>query len=136
AWLLEAAQKLAVPLVDTALSDVAVPYRVSVDNAAIGRLAAAHLSQAGLKHFGYCGVRGRLASEQRRDALAACLPGRNVHAFAEPVSEGELGLEPLMRWLRRQPRPIGLLTFDDKLGERVLTACRWAELKVPQEVAV
>ena len=29
-----------------------------------------------------------------------------------------------------------MLVFDDKLGERVLTACRWANLAVPHEVAV
>ena len=30
----------------------------------------------------------------------------------------------------------GILTFDDKLGERVLTACRWSDLPVPDLVAV
>ena len=135
-WLVEVAQELKVPLVDTALGEVTVPYYVSVDNEAIGRLAADHLLQAGLKHFGYCGVRGRIASEQRQMSLAACLPGRVVRAFSEPVSEGELRLEPLMRWLGKLPKPVGLLTFDDKLGERVLTACRWANLSVPHDVAV
>jgi LacI family transcriptional regulator len=31
---------------------------------------------------------------------------------------------------------VGILTFDDKLGERVLTACHWAELAVPGQVAI
>jgi LacI family transcriptional regulator len=52
------------------------------------------------------------------------------------LSEGELNLDPLINWLKHLPKPVGLLVFDDKLGERVLTACRWANLSVPHEVAV
>lgn len=135
-WLVEAARELAVPLVDTALGERDVPMTVSVDNDAIGRLAAEHFAQAGLKHFGYCGVEGRIASEQRRTSLAACLDARALAAFSEPLSEGESRLEPLTSWLKRLPKPVGLLVFDDKLGERVLTACRWAQLPVPHQIAV
>ncbi|MBU4460567.1 MAG: substrate-binding domain-containing protein, partial [Verrucomicrobia bacterium] len=67
---------------------------------------------------------------------AAGAPDAWLPAFSEPVAEGESGLGPMMRWLRKLPKPIGLLVFDDKLGERVLTACRWARLAVPQQVAV
>jgi len=134
--LLAVARRLVIPLVDTALGELAVALTVSVDNAAIGRLAAEHLQQAGLRHFGYCGVAGRHASEERRTSFAAALADHALPSFAEPVGEGESGLEPLMRWLKGLPKPVGLLVFDDKLGERVLTACRWARLAVPHQVAV
>lgn len=135
-WLLQMARKLGVPLVDTALGELEVAMTVSLDNHAVGRLAAEHFAQAGLKNFGYCGVRQRAASEQRRAGFAACLENRPLAAFSERVSEGESRLERLMRWLKQLPKPVGLLVFDDKLGERVLTACRWAHLAVPHEVAV
>ncbi len=177
-WLLDAAERLRVPLVDTALGELPVGMTVSIDNDAVARLAAAHLAEAGLRHFGYCGVTSRTASGQRRVSFAAALaalapsnpprraagtepgpppapsaakwrvdlrvvrggaaaaPGARLAAFSEPVAEGESGLAPMMRWLRGLPKPVGLLVFDDKLGERVLTACRWAHLAVPQQVAV
>lgn len=135
-WLLNAATKLEVPLVDTAIGELAMPMTVSLDNHAIGRLAAEHLTQAGLPHFGYCGVAGRVASEQRRAGFAASLGERPLAAFSEPIPEGESRLESLTKWLKALPKPAGLLVFDDKLGERVLTACRWAGLAVPQQVAV
>ncbi len=134
--LLDVARKLSVPLVDTALGELEVAMTVTLDNEAVGRLAAEHLAEVGLKHFGYCGVRGRTASEQRRAGFAAWLGGSPLAAFSEPVSEGESRLDLLMRWLKQLPKPVGLLVFDDKLGERVLTACRWADLSVPHEVAV
>jgi LacI family transcriptional regulator len=135
-WLVDCAEKLAVPLVDTALGELGVSMTVGLDNVTVGRLAAEHLAQAGLRQFGYCGVAGRLASEERRAGFAAGLGVAELPAFAEPVSEGESRLDPLMRWLTKLPKPVGLLVFDDKLGERVLTACRWAKLAVPQQVAV
>jgi len=135
-WLLDVAARLSVPLVDTALWELGVTMTVSVNNAAVGRLAAEHLRQAGFRHFGYCGVKGRIASEQRRAAFASALQLQSLASFAEPVTEGESRLEPLMQWLKRLPKPAGLLVFDDKLGERVLTACRWAGLSVPEAVAV
>jgi LacI family transcriptional regulator len=135
-WLLDVAAKLSVPIVDTALSELAVSMTVSLDNQTVGRLAADHLRQAGLRHFAYCGVDGRVASAQRRDCFSAALGERSVATFSEPITEGELSLDALIRWLKKLPKPTGVLVFDDKLGERVLTACRWGELSVPHEVAV
>lgn len=43
---------------------------------------------------------------------------------------------PLMSWLKSLPKPVGILTFDDKLAERLLSACRWSELPVPTVIAV
>ncbi len=135
-WLLDVSAKLGVPLVDTAVSELAAPMTVSLDNDIVGRLAAEHLAQAGLRHFGYCGVDGRIASEQRRTGFSAALGKRRLAAFSEPISEGESSLGSLINWVKQLPKPIGLLVFDDKLGERVLTACRWANLSVPHQVAV
>jgi LacI family transcriptional regulator len=136
-WLVETACRLKVPLADTAHGEVEVPLLTTLDNDAAGRLAAEHLASLGLTHFGYCGVRGRTPSEDRRARLAEHLGrGRTLHAFAQRIAEGELRLDPLVRWLRNLPKPVGLLAFDDKLGERVLTACRWAGLPVPERVAV
>ena len=93
-WLLKAARRLSVPLVDTALSEHAAPMSLSLDNDMVGCLAAQHLSQVGLKQFGYCGVSARLASEERRSAFARWLGNRPLASFAEPISECELSLEP------------------------------------------
>jgi LacI family transcriptional regulator len=135
-WLLDVAQRLSVPLVDTALTSLDVAMTISLDDGEVARLAAEHLANAGLKHFGYCGVDGLVASEQRQSSFIAHLSDTKVHLFSEPTSEGESNLQQLLRWLKKLPKPIGLLVFDDKLGERVLTACRWANLSVPDEVAV
>jgi LacI family transcriptional regulator len=136
--LVEASRRLGIPLVDTALGEVNIPLAVCLDNDAVGRLAAEHLVRLGLESFGYCGVRGPIASGQRQAGLAKYLAprGRSLHAFSQRLVEGQSRMEPLIRWLQGLPKPVGVLTFDDKLGQRVLSACRWCHLAVPHEVAV
>ncbi len=136
--LVDAAKQLSVPLVDTAISEVDVARFVSLDNREVGRLAAESLTRLGMKHFGYCGVRGKRASEERGFHFAECLR-RSGHAlahFSQRIAEGESHIGPLTAWLLSLQRPVGILTFDDKLGERVLTACHWANLAVPEQVAI
>ena len=137
-YLLDAARRLRIPLADTAHGEVEVPLLISLDNDIVGRMAAEHLLSMGLQNFGYCGVRGRSVSEERRAALARHLAsrGRTLQAFTQRIAEGESRLDPLIHWLQKLPKPGGVLAFDDKLGERVLTACRWAGLAVPGGVAV
>ena len=136
--LVETARRLGIPLVDTALGELDIPLMVSLDNDAVGRLAAEHLVSLGLANFGYCGVRGPFASAERRASLAKhlALRGCRLDDFAQSLREGESHMAPLIRWLQALPKPVGVLTFDDKLGERVLSACRWCNLSVPHAVAV
>ena len=136
--LVEVAEGLCVPLVDTAISETNVSLSVSLNNQEVGRLAGECLTRLGLRSFGYCGVRGKRASTERRECFAQHLQERGfaLDAFAQPLAEGESRMAPLIRWLRALPKPVGILTFDDKLGERVLTACRWSDLSVPNSVAV
>lgn len=135
---IEVASRLSVPLVDTAHGHEASPFYTTLDNEAVGRLAVEHFAGLGLKDYGYCGVRGRFASTCRQAGYGEYLArrGERLHAYSQSVAEGELRMEPLMRWLDRLPKPIGILAFEDKLGERVLTACRWAGLSVPDQIAV
>jgi LacI family transcriptional regulator len=46
------------------------------------------------------------------------------------------GLAELARWLRQLPKPIGLFAADDLAGREVIDVCRYAQVAVPEEVAV
>lgn len=111
---------------------------VFVDNREVAALAGLHFAGSGYAHLAYCGLKGKVPSVARRDAFAAHAQaaGRLVLAFADEWGEGEAELRPLVDWLRRLPKPVGILTFDDKMAERVLAACRWAELGVPEDIGV
>lgn len=111
---------------------------VFLDHREVASLAWEHLTSSGYTNLGYCGIRGKIPSVARRDAFVAQagLTGQPVLAFADVWGEGEAEIRPLVDWLRRVPKPVGILTFDDKMAERVLAACRWAELRVPEDIGV
>ncbi len=111
---------------------------VYVDDAAIGKLAVAHLTGIGFEHISYCGLAGSFPSSLRSKGLvqAAQHVGLAATTFVDTYPEGETALSPMMRWLRELPKPVGVLVYDDKMAERVLAACRWAKIRVPDELGV
>ena len=120
-----------------------IPY-VATDDDAIGRLAAEHLLECGFRSFAFCGypkTRTNLWMSQRergfvealRDAGHACMVFHGRHATAVRWQEvqGEL-----CRWLRKLPRPVGIMGCYDYRARHLLEACRTLGLSVPDEVAV
>lgn len=111
--------------------------RVTVDNPAVGRLAAEHLIEQGCEHFAFVGpMRWRLAR-------------RRYEGFAERVAEagGEVQLSPELGsahetalappdWLAALPHPVGILCFTDRCGYGTIHAAQAAGLSVPDDVAV
>ena len=122
---------------------------VHVDDAAIARAAFAHFAARGFRHFAAFGLppepwaAGQPDWSARRCAAFLALAseaGASADAFAFQRSEltgpREKRQDRLAAWLRRLPRPVGLLVCSDQHGLDVLDACRRAALHVPDEIAV
>lgn len=109
-----------------------------IDTSQVADLAYQHFFRAGYAHLAYCGIAASISSIKRRDAFAAraAAAGMQLASYVDDWCEGEAEIWPLIDWLRQLPHPVGVLTFDDKMAERVLAACRWAQIKVPEEVGV
>jgi LacI family transcriptional regulator len=119
------------------------PPRIHCDDLAIGRLAAEHLMERGLRTFGFCGFEGELWASRRRDGFRAALRragfGCAVYESSWPGLGGKLARdhhEQIAEWLVSLVRPVGVLAGNDMRGFEVLDACRSAGLTVPDEVAV
>lgn len=128
-----------VPCVETAARNLPLDdMAVFVDDDAVARMAVAHLAGLGLTDFAFCGLARRLPSVRRARHFGkhVAAMGRQAAFFQEVISEGESALDRLIRWLRRLPKPTGLLAYDDKMAERVLAACAWAGIRVPDDLAV
>jgi LacI family transcriptional regulator len=122
-----------------------IPY-VATDDEAIGRLAAEHLLEQGLRNFGFCGfpanrtnvwIANRAQSFVARVNAAGCqceiFNGR-FSATGAVRHWGRMRAE-LADWLRALPKPVGLLGCNDWRARHVLEACRVAGLRVPDDVA-
>jgi LacI family transcriptional regulator len=113
------------------------PPMILNDNRAVGRVAAQHLLDRGLRRLAFYGVRGEHWSDLRlrgvQEAARTTAVPVAVHA-----SQGrwESQQERLRRWLESLPKPLGLVAANDIHGLRALDACRRGALAVPEEVAV
>jgi LacI family transcriptional regulator len=115
------------------------------DNAAAARIAAEHLLDRGLRHFGYCGLPDipwdieRLTNFKKRINEA----GFETSTYSRPKKRRKKSklphkdeLELIADWLTPLPKPVGILACDDDRGQNVLEACRIVDLHAPEQVAV
>lgn len=116
---------------------------VHVDDYAIARVAAEHLLGRGVLNFGFFGLSGHNWSERRRAAFQEVLAhaGHGLAAY-EQSSEYRLRVawefreSRIAEWIRRLPKPAGVLVCSDQVGLDFLEACRYAGVVVPDELAV
>ena len=108
------------------------------DDTAIAEMAVKHLTDAGFEHLGYCGLVNSHPSSRRAESFvrAAIRIGITARTIEEPWPDGVAGLDSLIDWLRQEPKPAGVLAFDDKMAERVLASCRVAGIRVPDSIGV
>ena len=136
-------KRLRVPVVDISCERriPAVPW-VQTDPMAVGRLAAEHLLERGLKHFGYCGDDRFAFSRQRGEQFARSLgdagyPCAMYQPLKTPsVENAERVIERLAKWLGALPKPIGIMASFDFRAQQILLACQRQGLAVPEQVAV
>jgi LacI family transcriptional regulator len=120
-----------------------IPYFYT-NNHAIARLAADHLLERGFKHFAYCGyartpINGW--SHEREDAFVTQIEGLGASCAVfrdrqRPMREWAGLQRSLGEWLRKLPKPVGVMAANDSRGRHLLEACRANDLIVPDQVAV
>ena len=114
------------------------------DNHLVGRMAASHLLELGLKRFAFWGDPLRRYSRDRESAFAAEV---ERHGFSCSRLGFEISKFPLARkWekVRREmlaqlsgiERPIGIFARDDIAAAALTSACAELGFVVPDEVAV
>lgn len=137
----EEALEYHVPLVVVGHSRHEVPGVVNLvsDSETIGRLGAEHLLNCGLKHLAFYGLDGVPWSEERAASFAfrVAAAGLPAHLYRTPPgASSKAEQQGLAEWLRRLPRPVGVMACNDDRGQQVIEAAKIAGLRLPDEVAV
>lgn len=116
---------------------------VETDDAAIAGLAAQHLLQRGFHHFGFCGDARFMWSGGREDHFQRLIAeaGFDCRVYRPaPVGSAAVSWEQekkaIAAWIRRLPKPAGVMAAYDIRGRQVLDVCRELDVRVPDAVAV
>ena len=142
--LADAVRRTRLPAVDVlgVVDNEEVPL-VHVSNGVIGKTAAEHLLERGLRQFAFCGYADLNWAQQRRQAFVETIAaaGYRCRGYRFPHgtrsdSSWESQQERLAAWIRRLPKPIGIMACYDPVGQRVLDACQRAGIVVPEQAAV
>lgn len=138
----QALKRVKIPIVDTSAARLLpkLPW-FETDDAAFAQLAFEHLRERGFKRFAFCGDPRFNWSNWRcehfenavRAEGATCLTYRPARRFSRDDTEQ---VEDIARWVRRLPKPIGMMAAYDYRGQQLLDACRRLGIAVPDEVAV
>jgi LacI family transcriptional regulator len=118
--------------------------RVTVDNAAIGRMAAMHLLARGFRSFGFYGLSDRAHAELRAKAFIAAVRAGGGQCAEHWCTSGEASrhrpwqdkIEPLARWVAGLKKPAGVFAANDFRARLVMDACQLRGVAVPREVGV
>ncbi len=115
---------------------------VCCDEDALGEMAAEHLAELGLKHFGFVGhgpwpfVQLRLSGFAKALASRGLAPPRvHMGSFYDGRQRPRF-MRGLYLMLRSVPKPCGILAANDAIGVEVISACLQVGLRVPEEIAV
>lgn len=140
----EALASLPIPVIDV-LDDFLHPEiaGVRVSNAGIAQMAMQHFLDRGFRHFAFCGIRQRRWARMREEAFVALAreAGCPCDVYHLPKQESpawyaEAERERLAEFVRSVPKPNAILACNDLTGQRVLDACRRANVAVPESAVV
>lgn len=136
-----------IPVVDVVgvLRHEHVPL-VHTNDRSVGRLGAEHLLERGFQQFGFCEYTGEFWSTARREGFVETVQRAGfecaVHQIPMP-GPGAGGPEvweqqqrSLTRWLQGLPKPLGVMTTNDLMGQQILEACQRLRIRVPEQIAV
>lgn len=115
---------------------------VSSNQTEIGRMAARHFINKGLRNFAFCGGTEReLWCQQRREGFMSELAQHGFECAdyrpdADSTASMPSAIASLANWLESLAKPTGVFVFFDGWARWVLDACVLQDLHVPQEVSV
>ena len=148
-----------IPVVDLTFNhpEIKLP-RVSGDHATFGRLARAHFESLNFRHFAWFSTSWSHVHELRFHGFSTpvslgdrpretqdCIEKNGVcpqkWVLEEMVRPEEIDnwphfLKIIGKRIKKEPKPLGILTYDDSDAAKVLSAALEAGLRVPEDVAI
>ncbi|MDR0335464.1 MAG: DNA-binding transcriptional regulator [Planctomycetaceae bacterium] len=139
-------RKLNVPIVELLGDGQRFVSEVQSDAVVAGNMAAEHFIERGLRYFAYYSYGNTWWGQARGDAFTKALLRKGFESFTLLSQSGEkaeafpewkpIYEKPLLRWLAKLPKPIGIWCAADTIAQRVHAAAMKSGLVIPDEIAL
>ena len=137
-------RKFNCPIVNTSSMLAEQPFpTVTMDNRAIGKMAAEYFLERGYWNCWFYGSGGNYARERAQGFVRhlaeydiKCEADHSGMIMKDIPAEGLPATHPILQRLISLPKPVGILTSNDESGYYLANVCRQAGLSVPEEVAI
>ncbi|HVT26864.1 MAG TPA: DNA-binding transcriptional regulator [Lacipirellulaceae bacterium] len=136
-------KNLPVVNVDDVVQDVQGVGTVLTDESERARLAIEHLVARGFRKFGYFAPPSNRYSQNRGNAFIRAVSelGYECHEYLPGYRVGrkmswEERQRRVSRWLASLPRPIAILAVDAHHARLFAETCHFAEVRIPDDVAI
>jgi LacI family transcriptional regulator len=112
------------------------------DSHRAAQMAAEHLLNRKFLHYAFVGTEGRVWSDRRRQSFCEWIAaaGYQPHVYSIPRRSRNRAWDQeqsiLVDWLKGLPTPLGMMACNDDCGREVLEACRAANIRVPEQIAM
>ena len=137
----KALKNIRVPIVDVSAARLLpeLPW-FETDDQGIAQLAVEHLRERGFSSFAFVGNLRFTWSDRRCQYYQAALKKLGcpcvVYQMGPDAAPEDAQIDSLARWIRKLPKPVGVMACYDICGQQVLKACRQVNVAVPDDVAV
>ncbi len=145
--IIDAVRNREIPIIDLneQMRGLGVPL-ISNDHVSVGKLAAKHLLERGFQQFAFIGHSGYPWSDYRGDAFRRTVQAQGFGCEMYPdrtkvpdylrAAVWQNDLDSIAAWVKALPRPIGIMACTDFRALQLLSACHFANVAIPEEVAV
>jgi LacI family transcriptional regulator len=112
------------------------------DTEAIGKVAAEYFLNKGFRNFGFCGFDEFHWSRERGRSFKSLIEEKGYKVSLYRNLKGakrklwQLEQQDIAAWLKTLPTPVGILACNDDRGQHVMSACKLAKLRVPDEISI
>lgn len=128
--------QLVVNVADITLDDFSAPC-FRTDDRIGAKIAADHFVERGLRNFGFVGPKERSNPSWYARAFEATLKDRELDCSEFWMKPDDTGVNnALISWLRKLPKPVGLMVWGHGYARKVVDSCLFAGISVPHDVAV
>ncbi len=125
------------PIVDLADTMYALPvHRVLMDDREIGRMAARHLVEQGLRHLAFLQTFKSGQSNTRAQGFFEVAAECGHDCFDIDLVGARSGPDTVAKRLRELPRPLGVMAYHDCAAWMVVEGCARAGLEIPADIAL